>query len=423
MVFQSMVVRALCALLAVTAVGLVEWTQRPATVVAALASTPARSESLLSVGLKQVGQGTIPMPEGALAAHASTLLAMPVGSASVLTAFWFAGDRESAPNVQIAAAQLDRDTQRWSAARFVVNRQALGAQLGFGVRRLGNPVAWLDTQNRVHLFVVATGWGGWAASRIVHLQQASQSSALPDLRFEPVRLLPLSWWWNTSFLVRNAVMPLQDGGMVLPVHFELGIKYPVALRFNRNGEFAGMVRMSQRRDVLQPALVMRSPSEWIAFLREQRSNGKVGAVQTTDGGAHWSDLPDLVLDNPDAAVAALQLGAWEAERFAQVKEESAQRAGDTEQNVLPSRLLIPQRLVLAHNPSTESRIQLDLSTSTDGLVWQTLGALERGAQGDEFSYPALAWADGSVWVTYTQNRKRIAWQRWAGVPVVAKGLP
>jgi predicted neuraminidase len=423
MVFQSMYVRVLCALLAVAVVGVVDWNIRPERVKAAQASVPAPSESLLSAGLKQAEHGTIPMPEGALAAHASTLLAMPAGGASGLTAFWFAGDRESAPNVQIAAAQWHRATQRWSAARFVVNRHVLGTQLGFGVRRLGNPVAWLDAQQRVHLFVVATGWGGWAASRIVHLQQASDSSRLEHLRFEPVRILPLSWLWNTSFLVRNTVMPLQDGGMVLPVHFELGIKYPVALRFDRNGEFSGMVRMSQRRDVLQPALVMQSPTEWIAFLRAQRSSGKVGVVQSTDGGVHWSDLPDLALDNPDAAVAALRLGAWEAERFAQVKEEPAQRAGDTEQNVLPPRLPVPQRLVLAHNPSTESRIQLDLSTSTDGVSWQTLGTLARGGEGDEFSYPSMALADGSLWVSYTQNRKRIAWQRWDSAPAAAKGSP
>ena len=363
------------------------------------------------------------MPPGALAAHASTLLAMPLGSASVLTAFWFAGDRESAPNVQIAAAQFDRVSQRWSPAHIVVNRQTLGEQLGFGVRRLGNPVAWLDAQQRVHLFVVATGWGGWAASRIVHLQQASESSALPELHFQPARVLPLSWLWNTSFLVRNAAMPLRDGGMVLPVHFELGIKYPVALRFDPSGGFRGMVRMSQRRDLLQPALVMQSPCEWRAFLREQRSNGKVGVVQTTDGGAHWIDLPDLVLDNPDAAVAALLPAAWEAERSAPCAPPAKRAPPLPAQNAMPLRLPAPQVMVLAHNPSTESRIQLDLSASTDGVAWQTLGTLERGGEGDEFSYPSLAWADGSVWVSYTQNRKRIAWQRWSGVPDSARGLP
>lgn len=423
MAFQSKYLRVLCALLVVAVVGVVDWNMRPERIKAAQARIPAPSESLMSADMKQADHGTIPMPEGALAAHASTLLAMPAGSDSVLTAFWFAGDRESAPNVQIAAAQWHRATQHWSAARFVVNRQVLGAQLGFGVRRLGNPVAWLDAQQRIHLFVVATGWGGWAASRIVHLQQASDSNRLGDLRFEAVRTLPLSWWWNTSFLVRNTVMPLQDGGMVLPVHFELGIKYPVALRFDRNGGFKGMVRMSQRRDVLQPALVMQSPTEWIAFLRAQRSSGKVGAVHTTDGGIHWQDLPDLVLDNPDAAVASLQWAAWEAERFAPCPPSAARTPPLPAQNVLPPRLLCPQVLVLAHNPSTESRIQLDLSTSFDGVAWQTLGTVQRGGEGDEFSYPSLALADGSLWVSYTQNRKRIAWQRWDSAHAAAKGSP
>lgn len=363
------------------------------------------------------------MPEGALAAHASTLLAMPAGHASLLTAFWFAGDRESAPNVQIAAAQWERARQQWSPARYVVNREVLGAQLGFGVRRLGNPVAWIDAQQRVHLFVVATGWGGWAASRIVHLQQVGTNSAVDVLAFEPVRVLPMSWLWNTSFLVRNQVMQLQDGGMLLPVHFELGIKYPVALRFDRNGAFMGMVRMSQRRDVLQPALVMQSPTEWIAFLREQRANGKVGVVRTTDSGAHWQDLPDLVLDNPDAAVASVQWAAREAERFAPCPPSAARTPPLPAQSVLPPRLLCPHVLVLAHNPSTDSRIQLDLSTSVDGVSWQTLGTVQRGGEGDEFSYPALAVADGSLWVTYTQNRKRIAWQRWTHAPVASKGAP
>jgi predicted neuraminidase len=57
------------------------------------------------------------------------------------------------------------------------------------------------------------------------------------------------------------------------------------------------------------------------------------------------------------------------------------------------------------------------------VSWQTLGTLARGGEGDEFSYPSMALADGSLWVSYTQNRKRIAWQRWAPVAEVAKGVP
>jgi predicted neuraminidase len=50
--------------------------------------------------------------------------------------------------------------------------------------------------------------------------------------------------------------------------------------------------------------------------------------------------------------------------------------------------------------------------SNDGLDWPTGRLLEHGGIGDEFSYPALAWADDALWVSYTNRRQRIAWQRF-----------
>jgi len=365
-------------------------------------TAPAAAEAVFSGGLttsnsvagvdpsqlKPVAAGTIPMPEGALAAHASNLLAMPAGHPAALTAFWFAGDRESAPNVQIAASQFERTTQAWSPARFVVNRHAIGQALGFGVRRLGNPVAWLDASNRVHLFVVATGWGGWAASRVLHLVQTGPYNSLSELAFAPVRVLPLSWLWNTSYLVRNAPLPLADGGMVLPAHFEIGTKHPVALRFDPSGQFLGMVRLSQRDYLLQPTLLPQTPRQWVALMRDTRHGGHITAVQTLDGGQHWSDLPDLPETNPDAAVAGLSLATGQS--------------------------------VLVHNTSPHSRALLDLSASKDGLHWSRVQALAHGGEGDEYSYPALTWTDQSLWISYTDHRRSIAWQRFA---VDGKGTP
>ncbi len=330
--------------------------------------------------LTRYGSGTIPMPPDTPVAHASSLVAMPKASPYALSAFWFAGTRESAPDVGIAASVFDRRSQSWSQARMVLNRHTLGELLGYGVRRLGNPVAWVDSGQRLHLFVVATGLGGWAASRIVHLQQKTTSWDFDDLDFEVVRQLPLSWLWNTSFLVRSAPMPLADGGMVLPVHFELGIKYPVLLRFDSDAVFIGMVRMSTRRHLLQPTLVTLGERHWLALMRDQRSPGYVGAVQTVDGGTHWQDLPDLPLVNPNASVAGLGLA--------------------------------PGFLVLAHNSTAHSRSQLDLSQSVDGISWPTSYRLAHGAEADEYSYPALAWADDSLWVSFTDRRKQIAWQRF-----------
>jgi predicted neuraminidase len=378
MLFHSRTSRLLGALvLAATVLGL-ESARRPV-LPPAQALVPQGLPPVAS--LRRVAQGDLPMPVGTTAAHASSLLVMPPGDPAALTVFWFSGERESGPLVQIAASQFDRATQAWSAPRFVVNRHTMGDQIGFGLRRLGNPVAWRDGQGRIHLFVVATGWGGWAASRVLHLRQSSTSQRLQDLAFEPVGVLPLSWLWNTSYLVRNAPLPLADGGMVLPVHFELGIKYPSALRFDAAGNFLGLVRMSSRPYALQPTLLAQTPTRWLALLRDERPQGKVLAAQSTDGGQHWQDLPDLALDNPDASVGGMALGNTQ--------------------------------LLLAHNSSPGSRAQLDLSHSDDGVHWTLLQTLEKGSGDAEYSYPAMAWADGNLWLSYTVDRQRLAWQRFA----------
>jgi predicted neuraminidase len=362
------------------------------------AFSPARGKWLASsfqssfhpekIHWKLESQGSIPTPNGMPISHASHLLAMPANHPAAVTVFWFAGERESAPNVEIAASQYQRSTQTWSPAHLVLNRLTLGEQLGWGIRRLGNPVAWLDKQGRMHLFVVATGLGGWAASRILHLRQSSvsninsTSNTLGTLHFEPVRVLPLSWLWNTSFLVRNAPLPLEDGGMMLPVHFELGFKYPAAVRFDADGNFIGMVRISQRKYLLQPSLVMRSDTEWIALMRDNHQPGKIGVARSTDAGAHWHDQPPLVLDNPDAAVAGLSL--------------------------------TPDYMVLLHNSSIGSRTILDWSASHNGQDWQLVHNLARGVKGNEFSYPSVVWndSDQQLWVSFTMNRQHIAWQRF-----------
>ena len=373
----------LAVFLCVTLISIDVW-QRPVALPsarAALLNVPAVSTF---THLQPAGQGHIPMPAGAASAHASYLLAMPPGHAWSVLAFWFAGSRESAPDVQIAAAYFDTAAQQWSAAQFVLERNALAAQLGYGVTRLGNPVAWLDGQGRVHLFVVATGMGGWAASRIVHLQQTAATQHLPSLRFEVARVLPLSWFWNYSFLVRTAPLPQEDGGIVLPVYFELGNMVPTVLRLDAQGGFRGLAHASRQNNLLQPALIPLSPTHWLALMRNGNPARKVGAAQTLDGGAHWQDLPDLSLDNPDSAVAGLALS--------------------------------PALHLLAHNAGTDSRRRLHLSASANGLQWQMVQPLEDGAPGTEYSYPAIAWAQNFVWVSYTDQRKRIAWQRFALQP-------
>ena len=331
---------------------------------------------------ERTGQGHIPMPQGVPAAHASALLAMPAAHPSALLAFWFAGDRESAPNVQIAMSALDRASGSWSPARMVVDRWEMGAQLGFGIRRLGNPVAWLDGQGQVHLFVVATGLGGWAAGRVVHLRQAAPTPEAP-WAWDAVAVLPLSWLWNTSYLVRTAPLPLADGGLVLPAYFELARKYPVALRLDAQGALRAMAPMSTQGQLLQPALLALDRREWLALMRDSGPAGRIRVARTRDGGVQWSDAQDLPLDNPNASVATLTAGGQH---------------------------------LLVYNPQKSSRDRLRMASSADAGRWSTMVDLENGPPGHEYSYPAMAMVDGQVWVSYTDQRQSIAWQRFAWVP-------
>ena len=351
------------------------------------AALPEAANSLAAstaapIQLEFEASGLIPQPPDAPAAHASNLLALPHDPEYALAAFWFAGSKEAAPDVGIAMSLWSRSLNAWTPAARVVDRHQVGAALGKGILRIGNPVAWLDRQHRLHLFVVGTGLGGWAASRVLHLRQTQQQSPLDASKpgLEVIGQLPLGWLWNLSHLVRHAPLPLADAGMVLPVYFELGAKYPVFAWFNADGEFQGMRKFSDIKQALQPALLALDGDHWLALLRSRKQDGHIVVVAGSDGGKVWQRQADLPLSNDDSAVAAMRLpdGSF----------------------------------VMLRNPAERGRSQLLMHMSRDGQTWSAPRILEDGADGSEYSYPAMSWSDDRLWLSYTSLRQGIAWQRW-----------
>lgn len=340
-------------------------------------------------------RSVLPMPAGVGAAHASSLLVLPPShpdhDRTVMMAFWFAGTRESAADVNIVASRLDRATREWSPAFTVVDRQQAGRALGVRLRRLGNPVGWADAQGRLHMFVVGTGLGGWAASRVVHLQEdANQRQGLWQAR-GILPLTPLVPSLNTSVLVRTAPMPLDDGGALLPVYFELGMKHSAVVRLGPTGEMQALQRITRRHDVLQPALVPLSSKQWLAFHRNQGPSNRLAVSATTDAGAHWQDVPDATFSNADSSVAALRSHNG--------------------------------TVVLVHNPAERGRQALWLSQTAkpqDPTAWHTRPVMD-GDAGDEYSYPSVvelppaspSGPAGELWLSYTHRRQAIAVERWA----------
>lgn len=315
----------------------------------------------------------IPAPKGMPSAHASSMTPL---RGNRLLAFWWAGSRESGPDVQVYASTWANGA--WSTPWVVASRASLGAELGYGVRRIGNPVAWTDRDGKIHLYVVATGLGGWAASRIAHIVSTDGGAS-----FRVRRVLPTSPLFNTSALVRTSPLALSDGGWWLPVYFEIGNKYPMLMAFDAQGNPTSLARIGNSTSTLQPAIVPVSKSEVRALLRDDSEARRMQHATSLDGGASWQDLPALDLPNHNTSMAAIRLASGQ---FLMLYNHAADDAS--------------------------ARSVLRLSISDDMRSWRTVADIASGKAGDEFSYPTLQQVGDELHVTYTWQRQAIAHHRY-----------
>ncbi|HEX8605972.1 MAG TPA: sialidase family protein [Pseudoduganella sp.] len=336
--------------------------ERPAIAIATVAApTP--------ITLNEVSRAIIPMPRGVPSAHASALATLPGGK---LISFWWAGSRESGPDVKVYASRWINGA--WSDNWVVASRESLGKALGYGIRRIGNPVAWTAPDGTLHLYVVATGLGGWAASRIVQLTSGDDGAT-----FSVRRVLPLSPLFNTSTLVRTAPVALADGGWWLPLYFEIGNKYPMLMAFDAGGTPQRLARIGSGTSSLQPAIVPVSATEVHAWMRDAGEGQRVQQAVSRDGGASWEDLAPTQLANQSTSLAALRLTNG---NFLMLYNHVA--AGGSDRNVL------------------------SLALSTDARTWRPLAEIVSGKAGDEFSYPTMQQVGDKLHITYTHQRKAIA---------------
>jgi predicted neuraminidase len=269
----------------------------------------------------------------------------------------------------------------WAAPRPIVDRESLGRALGFGVRRIGNAVIHAAADGRLHLFVVATGLGGWAAGRVVHLEAPS-----PAAPFALRRVLPLTPLANTSVLVRAQTLARPQGGWWLPAYFEIGLKHPLLLGFDAGGDLQSITRIGRSQTSLQPALLQASDGSLVALMRDHGPQRRVQAAESRDGGVLWHDAAPLPFGNHDTAVA-----------LAAIRDPAAPGTARAH--------------VLAHNdtdePGATPRSVLRLRLSRDGRTWAPGPDLQRAEPGAEFSYPNLLQVGSQLHAVYTHRREGI----------------
>lgn len=231
--------------------------------------------------------------------HASTLAEIKVGDGRKLMTAWFQGSREGARDVEIYASFLTLQeplgtspTQNlWSAPKSILTPQMLAEQSRTHIKKLGNPVLYQSRDGTIHLFVVATSYAGWAASKIYHLTSTTGE------HFDFKQILPLSPFLNVSHLVRVPPVSLADGGFYLPIYHELANKFELILRFNKDGELIAKIRPNALTGLLQPALTPISKDDCV-MARRHRHSAPLLIQECHQGGLVW-DKPTPTNVNND----------------------------------------------------------------------------------------------------------------------------
>jgi predicted neuraminidase len=349
--------------------------------------TPSSKHSLSKsngqVQHKVINQPPIANPQatwlpdtGAPSVHAASLITLKDGA---LRAFWFAGSREGASDVVINSAVFDPHSGLWSAPTVVIDR--VGAEKGLSryIAKLGNPVPSRMADGRLQLFFVTVSIGGWAGSSISTM--ISNDEGLTWSRPQRLITSPLL---NLSTLVKSPALQFSDGRLGLPAYHEWIGRFGEFLRIE-SAQVIDKRRMSSGRGAIQPVVFNDDSQVATALFRQTRSSGqakKIPVSLTQNAGQSWQQSEDLMIANPNSALAGLTLK--NGIRLLALNNIEAGR----------------YRLVL-------------LMKQAQTEQWQVIQVLEDdealpNEQRKEFSYPYLVSADGKdAHLVYTWDRKKI----------------
>jgi predicted neuraminidase len=235
-----------------------------------------------------------------ISVHAASLVELGDGR---IRAFWFAGSREGAQDVEIRSAVFDPEKDSWGSEHSIANREDTQRSLLRYVKKLGNPVALRAQDGKLWLFYVTVSLGGWAGSSITAIISSDGGAT-----WGPARRLITSPFINISTLVKGTPYLYSDGTMGLPVYHEFIGKFAELLRIDAGGEIIDKQRLSSGKSALQPVMLIKNPQQALVLMRRSGSSPKrVIATETIDAGKHWSLPAKTALANPDAAISGVVL--------------------------------------------------------------------------------------------------------------------
>ena len=284
--------------------------------------------------------------------HGSTIAELPNGD---LLAAWYAGSREGAKDVAIFTARRPSGSDRWKRPEMVVNTPDCSE---------GNPVLFVDAEDRVWLFYVTMHGDGWTRCKVYYLKSQTMRS---DWSERSVLRAELGW------MTRNKPIYLSNGDILLPVYDERNWHSMVMISEDGGETWNTYGDLTSPKGVIQPTVVQRGDGSLLTLMRSR--DGEIWRSTSDDLGRSWEAAHPTELPNPNCGVDMVRLHSG--------------------------------NIALVYNDTPRGRTPLTVALSTDeGGTWGYKRDLE--TEEGEYSYPAVIQSrDGSIHITYTYRRDSI----------------
>ncbi len=289
--------------------------------------------------------------------HASTMVESPDGT---LVAAWFGGTHERHEDVGIWVSRLENGvwTRPLEVADGVMSQQKRYP--------CWNPVLFQSPQGPLVLFFkVGPSPSEWWGERVISTDGGKTWQ--DQRRLPPAIVGP----------IKNKPVILKDGTLLCPSSHEYQgwTVHVESTRDLKSWTVVGPLNDPNELSAIQPTILQYPDGRLQMLCRTPRKHGFIAQAWSQDQGRTWSKLAPTSLPNPSSGIDAVTL-----------------RDG---------------RQLLVYNPSTNSRIPLEVAVSTDGTDWKRVMILEDQPPG-QHSYPAIIQtSDGLVHITYTYQRLSI----------------
>ncbi len=330
-----------------------------------VAEAPADSLRLIEVGSSKIFDSHPEFAQG----HASTIVAVAPGEYLVA---WFGGSYEKHDDVSIWMSRGDGTT--WEVPHKVAK-----------IRNdpHWNPVLFNGPDGKIYLYFKVgkeiDDWETWVQTS----EDKGKTWTAPSELVAGDR--------GGRGPVRNHNIVLSDGTWLAPASNEKNKAWNAFMDRSTDGgktwEATPFIELDRTliadEGVIQPAAWESSPGNVHILLRS--SGGKIARSDSKDYGKTWSPIYLTDLPNNNSGIDVAHLGG--------------------------------EKIALIYNPVSENwgaRNPINLAISLDnGKTWATNQIIEKGEDPEtEFSYPSIILDGEDLAMTYTWNRKKVAFWKF-----------